>query len=72
MIAGGQYHMAYTPGYDSMAPALSIFAGWLPASIYSGLWSALAAVASPATKPQATKRVEAKQELPESGETESH
>ena len=71
MVAGGQYHLAYTPDYDSMAPAISIFAGWLPASIYSGLWLALLAIASPASNPQTTKRVDAKEELPESSETES-
>ena len=41
MIVGGQYRLAYTPGYDSMAPGLSIVAGWLPASIYAGIWFAI-------------------------------
>ncbi len=35
LIAGGQYHLAYTPGYDSVAPGLSIVAGWIPAVIYA-------------------------------------
>ena len=34
MITGGQYHLAYTPNYDSIAPGISIVAGWIPASIY--------------------------------------
>ena len=41
MIVGGQQRLAYTPGYDSIAPGLSIVAGWLPASIYAGIWYAI-------------------------------
>lgn len=44
MVVAGQFHLAYTPEYDSFAPALSIIAGWFPASIYSGLWLAVALV----------------------------
>ena len=38
LIAGGQYHLAYTPDYESFAPAISIFAGWIPALVFSGIW----------------------------------
>lgn len=37
LVAGSQYHLAFTPDYDSFAPALSITVGWIPATIYSGI-----------------------------------
>jgi len=41
MVAGGQYHLAYTPGYDSIAPGFSILFGWFPGLIYSAIWLAV-------------------------------
>ena len=38
MIVGGQYHLAYTPGYDSFAPGLTILIGWLPSCVYTLIW----------------------------------
>ena len=38
MIVGGQYHLAYTPGYDSFAPGLTIVIGWLPSCVYTLIW----------------------------------
>ena len=38
MVVGGQYHLAYTPGYDSIAPGLALFFGWFPAAVYSSIW----------------------------------
>jgi hypothetical protein len=35
MIVAGQYNLANDPEYDSIAPAISIIAGWLPGLIYS-------------------------------------
>ena len=37
-VVAGQYHLAYTPGYDSFAPALALIVGWLPAAVYSSIW----------------------------------
>ena len=42
MIVGAEYHLAYTPGYDSFAPGLAYFVGWMPAMIYSGGWLIIA------------------------------
>ena len=47
MIVGGQFHLAFTPDYNSVSPVISIVAGWIPASIYAGIWVAIAFVASP-------------------------
>ena len=52
MISGGQYHIAYTPNYNSIAPTISIVAGWIPASAYTGIWVAIAFIASPSAKPK--------------------
>ena len=41
LVTGAEYHLAYTPGYDSFAPALSIVAGWIPAAVYSAIWLAI-------------------------------
>ncbi len=38
MIVGAEYHLAYTPNYDSFAPGLVRFIGWMPAMAYSGIW----------------------------------
>ena len=56
MVVGGQYHVAYTPNYESFAPVLSIVAGWIPAAMYSGLWLAILAVASIAIGPETQNR----------------
>ena len=37
MIVAGQYNLATDPEYDSMAPAISIIAGWIPGLIYASL-----------------------------------
>ena len=37
-VVGAQYHLAYTPGYDSIAPGLSLIVGWIPAALYSSIW----------------------------------
>jgi hypothetical protein len=41
LIASAQYHIAFTPGYDSFAPALTIVSGWIPALLYASLWLAI-------------------------------
>ncbi len=38
MNVGAQYHLAYTPGYDSLGPGFAIFFGWLPSTLYSLAW----------------------------------
>jgi len=38
MIAGSQYHLAYTPDYDSFAPGLTVVIGWLPSTVYTLIW----------------------------------
>lgn len=57
MIAGSQFHLAYTPNYDSFAPAVSIFAGWIPASIYAAIWLAIASIASPSKQSTTDERI---------------
>ncbi len=47
MIVGGQYHLAYTPNFNSFAPGISIVAGWVPASLYSGIWLGIALIFLP-------------------------
>ena len=37
MVFASQYNLATDPEYDSMAPAISIVAGWLPGVIYSSV-----------------------------------
>ena len=38
MIAGSQYHIAYTPDYDSFASGLVAVIGWLPSAVYTLIW----------------------------------
>ena len=38
MIAGSQYHLAYTPDYNSVAPDLSVVVGWFPSTLYTLGW----------------------------------
>jgi hypothetical protein len=37
MIVAGQYNLVTDPEYDSMAPAISMVAGWVPGVIYASL-----------------------------------
>lgn len=41
-VVGSQYHLAYTPDYNSMAPGISIVAGWIPGIAYTTIWLAIA------------------------------
>ena len=38
LIAGSQYHLAYTPGYESIAPGLTWAVGWFPSVAYTLIW----------------------------------
>lgn len=46
MIAGAQYNLATDPQYNSMAPGISIVAGWVFGLVYSGLCVLLVAAIS--------------------------
>jgi hypothetical protein len=55
MITASQYHLAYDPEYDSIAPGLAIVAGWLPGLIYSSLCT-VAAIAVTVIRSRITKQ----------------
>lgn len=38
LISGAQYHLAYTPDYNSIAPGLTLVLGWLPSTVYTLIW----------------------------------
>lgn len=38
LFANGYYHALYTPGYDSIAPGLSLFFGWAIGAVYCAFW----------------------------------
>ncbi len=46
MVVAAQYNLVTDPEYDSMAPATSIAAGWLPGGIYASLCVLVAFVCS--------------------------
>jgi hypothetical protein len=41
LIQAGQWNIELDPTYDSAAPIVCVFLGWLPAGAYCGLWLAL-------------------------------
>ena len=46
MVAGAQYNLATDPEYNSIAPGVSIVAGWIPGVLYSGLCASIVVAAS--------------------------
>ena len=46
MVAAGKYNLATDPEYDSMAPGISIVAGWIPGVIYTLLCILVVAITS--------------------------
>ncbi len=42
MVAGGAYHLATDPQYDSIAPGLSVVFGWFFGAVYGAPWFGLA------------------------------
>ncbi|MCU0717720.1 MAG: hypothetical protein MUD03_16495 [Pirellula sp.] len=46
MVVGAQYSLATNSKYNSIAPGISVVAGWLPGVLYSGICVSIVATAS--------------------------